>query len=174
MKMLNLGRFALAASGLAVAVAMPAHAQLITNTFATQASMTVVPTTVESHARGASIAVSGNNVDVATSLGSINADGETITAPGTATIATAGDAFTYNVSVVDEDEVLATTLLTTAGAVGRVEDLPAFSTQTTQVGGDAGDAAITALSSGAATAEIGTAVGTTVSVVQQASLSVFK
>ena len=173
MKMLNLGRFALAASGLAVAVAMPAHAQLATNTFATQASITVVPTTVESSARTSAIAISGNNVTVA-SLGSISGDGETITAPGAGTITTAGDAFTYNVSVVDEDEVLATTLLTTAGAVGRVEDLPAFSTQTTQVGGDAGDAAITALSSGAATAEIGTAVGTTVSVVQQASLSVFK
>jgi len=168
MKMLNLGRFALAASGLAVAVAMPAHAQLITNTFATQASMTVVPTTVESHARGASIAVSGNNIEM-TDLGGINADGETITPPEAGALETAGDAFTYNLSVVDEDEVTATVLTD-----GAVDTLPVFSTQTTQVGGRGTDATITALSSGAATAEIGTAVGTTISVLQQSSLSVFK
>lgn len=169
MKMLNLGRFALAASGLAVAVAMPAHAQLATNTFATQASITVVPTTVESSARGASIAISGNNVDVATSLGSISADGTTITPPGAATVVTAGDAFTYNLSVVDEDVVAAPVL-----ATGAVTTLPDYSTQTTQVGGAAGSATVTALSSGEATAVIGTGVGTTVSVLQQASLSVFK
>jgi hypothetical protein len=168
MKMLNLGRFALAASGLAVAVAMPAHAQLATNTFATQASITVVPTTVESSARTSAIAVSGNNVTVA-SLGSISADGATITAPGAGTITNPGDAFTYNVSVVDEDTVAATTL-----SSGAVSALPDYSTQTTQVGGAAGTATVTALSSGEATAVIGTGVGTTVSVLQQASLSVFK
>jgi len=168
MEMLNLGRFALAVSGLAVAVAMPAHAQLATNTFVTQASITVVPTTVESSARTSAIAVSGNNVTVA-SLGSINAAGDIITPPGAATVTTAGGAFTYNLSLVDEDTVAAPVV-----ASGAVTSLPGYSTQTTQVGGAAGSATVTALSSGVATAVIGTGVGTTVSVLQQASMSVFK
>jgi len=167
MKLVHFGRFALAASGLAMAVAMPAHAD-ITHTFATQSSITVLPTTIESSARTASLAVSGNNVTVATSLGSISSDG-VITAPGAATVTVPGSAFTYNVSVADEDTVAGPTI-----ASGTVTATPDYSTQTTQVGGLATGATVTALSSGVGTAVIGTAVGTTVSTLQQASLSVFK
>lgn len=166
MKLVHFGRFALAASGLAMAVAMPAHAD-ITHTFATQSSITVLPTTIESSARTASLAVSGNNVTVA-SLGSISAVG-VITAPGAATVTTEGSAFTYNVSVADEDTVAGPTI-----ASGTVTATPDYSTQTTQVGGLATGATVTALSSGVGTAVISTAVGTTVSTLQQASLSVFK
>lgn len=166
MKLIHFGRFALAASGLAAAMAMPAHAD-ITHTFATQSSISVLPTTIESSARTASLAVSGNNVTVA-SLGSISSDGGTITAPGAATVTTAGSAFTYNVSVADEDTVGAPTI-----GSGTVTNTPDYSTQTTQVGGLGTGATATAVSSGIGTAVIGTAVGTTVSVLQQASLSVF-
>ncbi|XGB41850.1 MAG: hypothetical protein LVS60_16755 [Nodosilinea sp. LVE1205-7] len=62
MKLVHFGRFALAASGLAMAVAMPAHAQLITNSHVTQVTLTVAPATVEATARSASSSMSGSGL----------------------------------------------------------------------------------------------------------------
>ena len=166
MKLVRFGRFALAVSGLAMAVAMPAHAD-VTNTFATQSSITVVPTTVESIARAASVSASGSNVTV-TGLGSISGTGA-VTAPVATGVVNAGSAFTYSASAASQDAPAAVTI--TSGTTGAT---PAYSTQNIQVGGVAGTATVTALSSGLGTAVIGTAVGTTVSTLQQASLSVFK
>jgi hypothetical protein len=166
MKMLNLGRFALAASGLAVAVAMPAHAQLITNSFATQASISIVPTTVESVARGSSSSMSGSNLGAVT-LPVINGTG-TVTA-GVAAGGTVGEAFTFAQSVTEQDTVAAP-VVTNAGAYTTPPD---YSTVNVQLGGVGTGATATATSNNEGTIEFG-ASGSTVSLLQQNSLSVFK
>jgi len=166
MKMLNLGRFALAVSGLAVAVAMPAHAQLITNSFATQASISIVPTTVESVARGSSSSMSGSNVTV-TALPTINATGG-IT-PGAATQTTSGEAFTFAQSVTEQDTVAAP-VVTNAGVYTTAPD---YSTVNVQLGGVGTGATATATSLNEGTITFGGS-GSTVNLLQQNSLSVFK
>lgn len=173
MKLIHFGRFALAASGLAAAMAMPAHAQLITNNHATQVTLTVAPATVEATARSSSSSMSGSGLGTVT-LPVINGTG-TITAGVAAGATTNGGAFSFSQSVADEDTVAAVAI-----SSGQIGTLPTYSSYTAQVGGTAGTLAGIASSDNGFTTGLGGAAvaaggpGTTASVLQQNSVSVFK
>ncbi len=72
------GSIVLAVSGFTLAQAVPAQAQLINTNFATQATLEVAPTTIETTARGASSSMSGSGLTSVT-LPTIDATG-TVTA----------------------------------------------------------------------------------------------
>jgi hypothetical protein len=173
MKLIHFGRFALAASGLAAAMAMPAHAQLITNNHATQVTLTVAPATVEATARSSSSSMSGSGLGAVT-LPVINGTG-TITGGVAAGAATNGGAFSFSQSVADED-----TVAPVAISSGQIGTLPTYSSYTAQVGGNAGTlAGVASSDNGFTTGLGGDAVvaggpGTTASVLQQNSVTVFK
>lgn len=174
MKLVHFGRFALAASGLAMAMAVPAHAQLITNNHATQVTLTVAPATVEATARSASVSMSGSGLGALT-MPVITAAGVITTAGSAAAPATSGGAFSYSQSVADEDTVAPVAI--TSGQLGT---LPTYSSYTAQAGGTAGTLAGIASSDNGFTTGLGGAalvaggVGTTASVLQQNSVTVFK
>jgi hypothetical protein len=172
MKLVHFGRFALAASGLAMAVAMPAHAQLITNNHATQVTLTVAPASFESTARSSSSSMSGSGLGAVT-LPVIGATG-TIT-PGVAAAGTAGGAFSFSQSVADEDTLTAVTVGTNSTAT------PLYSNVSVQVGGTStGLVGTPSSDNGFTTVGLGGVVvglggpGQTASVLQQNSVSVFK
>jgi len=173
MKMLNLGRFALAVSGLAVAVAMPAHAQLITNNHTTEVTLTVEPATFESTARTSSSSMSGSGLGAVT-LPVINATG-TITA-GAAAAGPIGGAFSFSQSAADEDTVASVVVS------GSSVTAPVYSNVSVQVGGTTGSLAGAASSNNGFTTSAGLdgitvvagGAGTSASVLQQNSVTVFK
>ncbi|MFZ4641554.1 MAG: hypothetical protein ACOYMP_14320 [Nodosilinea sp.] len=173
MKYVQFGRFSLVASGLMLAMAVPAHAQLITNNHATQVTLTVAPATVEATARSSSSSMSGSGLGAVT-LPVIGATG-TITGGAAAGPATAGGAFSFSQSVADED-----TVAPVAISSGQIGTLPTYSSYTAQVGGNAGTLAGVASSDNGFTTGLGGAaviaggVGTTASVLQQNSVTVFK
>ncbi len=173
MKLVHFGRFALAASGLAMAMAVPAHAQLITNSHATQVTLTVAPASFESTARTSSSSMSGSGLG-AVVLPVIGATG-TITA-GTAAAGPTGGAFSFSQSVADEDTVA------TVAVSGSSVTAPAYSNHSVQVGGTTASLAGAASSNNGFTTTAGLdgitvvagGAGTTASVLQQNSVSVFK
>ncbi|MBU6230045.1 MAG: hypothetical protein KGQ93_10170 [Cyanobacteria bacterium REEB459] len=173
MKLVHFGRFALAASGLAMAMAVPAHAQLITNNHATQVTLTVAPATVESTARTSSSSMSGSGLG-AVVLPVIGATG-TITA-GTAAAGPTGGAFSFSQSVADEDTVA------TVAVSGSTVTPPTYSNHIVQVGGTKDTLAGAASSNNGFTTTAGLdgivvvagGAGTTASVLQQNSVTVFK
>jgi hypothetical protein len=173
MKLIHFGRFALAASGLAAAMAMPAHAQLITNNHATQVTLTVAPASFESTARTSSSSMSGSGLGAVT-LPVINATGG-LTA-GAAAAGPTGGAFSFSQSVADEDTVA------TVAVSGSTVTAPAYSNVSVQVGGTTGSLAGAASSNNGFTTSAGLdgitvvagGAGTTASVLQQNSVTVFK
>jgi hypothetical protein len=173
MKRVRFGHFALAASGLVAAMAMPAHAQLITNSHATQVTLTVEPATFESTARTSSSSMSGSGIG-AVVLPVIGATG-TITA-GTAAAGPTGGAFSFSQSVADEDTVATVTVS------GSTVTAPQYANISVQVGGTTGSLAGAASSNNGFTTSAGldgiTVVagdaGTSASVLQQNSVTVFK
>jgi len=144
---------------------LPAQAQLINTNFATQATLEVAPTTIETTARGASSSMSGSGLTEVT-LPTIDATG-TVTAGA----ATAPDDLTYNFaqSVNAADTVAPVAI----PADGLVTTTPDYSSYTIQAGGVAGTLAGDATSAGVATITAG-GVGTTATLLQQRSLSVFR
>ena len=173
MKRVRFGHFAMAASGLAVAVAMPAHAQLITNNHATQVTLTVEPATFESTARTSSSSMSGSGLGAVT-LPVINATG-TITA-GAAAAGPIGGAFSFSQSAADEDTVASVVVS------GSSVTAPVYSNVSVQVGGTTGSLAGAASSNNGFTTSAGLdgitvvagGAGTSASVLQQNSVTVFK
>jgi len=159
------GSIVLAVSGFTLAQAVPAQAQLINTNFATQATLEVAPTTIETTARGASSSMSGSGLTGVT-LPTIDATG-TVTAGA----ATAPDDLTYNFaqSVNAADTVAPVAI----PADGLVTTTPDYSSYTIQAGGVAGTLAGDATSAGVATITAG-GVGTTATLLQQRSLSVFR
>ncbi|MBD2429140.1 hypothetical protein [Phormidium sp. FACHB-1136] len=159
------GSIVLAVSGFTLAQAVPAQAQLINTNFATQATLEVAPTTIETTARGASSSMSGSGLTGVT-LPTIDATG-TVTAGA----ATAPDDLTYNFaqSVNAADPVAPVAI----PADGLVTTTPDYSSYTIQAGGVAGTLAGDATSAGVATITAG-GVGTTATLLQQRSLSVFR
>lgn len=159
------GSIVLAVSGFTLAQAVPAQAQLINTNFATQATLEVAPTTIETTARGASSSMSGSGLTSVT-LPTIDATG-TVTAGA----ATAPDDLTYNFaqSVNAADTVAPVAI----PADGLVTTTPDYSSYTIQAGGVAGTLAGDATSAGVATITAG-GVGTTATLLQQRSLSVFR
>lgn len=172
MKLVHFGRFALAASGLAMAMAVPAHAQLITNNHATQVTLTVAPASFEATARSASVSVSGSGLGAVT-LPTISGAGA-ITAGTAAGPATNGGAFSYSHSLADEDAVAAVTVGTNSTAT------PLYSNVSVQVGGTSTGLAGTPSSDNGFTTGLGGVVigvggpGQTASILQQNSVTVFK
>lgn len=166
MKLVHFGRFALAASGLAMAMAVPAHAQLITNNHATQVTLTVAPASFESTARTSSSSMSGSGLG-AVVLPVIGATGG-ITA-GSAAAGPTGGAFSFSQSVADEDTVA------TVAVTGSTVTAPAYSNHSVTVGGTTGSLAGAASSDNAFTTGAGLGgipvvaggAGTTASVLQQ-------
>jgi hypothetical protein len=163
MQRFQFASIALAASGIGLALAVPAQAQL-SSSFATQATLTVAPAIIEASAQGSSSSMSGSGlIDV--TLPVIDATGGI-----TAGLATAPDdlAFSFAQAVNAKDTVGAVTITT-----GQIGSLPTYSDFTATVGGVAGDLAATLTSAGVATITAG-GVGTTASLLQQNSLTVFK
>jgi hypothetical protein len=173
MKLIHFGRFALAASGLAAAMAMPAHAQLITNNHATQVTLTVAPASFESTARSTSVSMSGSGLGALT-MPVITTAGAITTAGSAAAPATAGGAFSFSQSVADEDTLSAVTVGSNSTAT------PLYSDISVQVGGTStGLVGIASSDNGFTTGLGGAAVavggpGQTASVLQQNSVTVFK
>ncbi len=173
MKLVHFGRFALAASGLAMVVAMPAHAQLITNSHATQVTLTVQPATFESTARTSSSSMSGSGLGAVT-LPVIDATGG-ITA-GAAVPGPTGGAFSFSQSAADEDTVA------TVAVTGSSVTAPAYANISVQVGGTTGGLAGAASSNNGFTTSAGLdgitvvagGAGTSASVLQQNSVTIFK
>ena len=173
MKLIHFGRFALAASGLAAAMAMPAHAQLITNNHATQVTLTVAPASFESTARTSSSSMSGSGLGAVT-LPVINATGG-LTA-GAAAAGPTGGAFSFSQSVADEDTVAS------VAVTGSTVTAPQYANISVQVGGTTGGLAGAASSNNGFTTSAGldgiTVVagdaGTSASVLQQNSVTIFK
>jgi hypothetical protein len=169
------GSIVLAVSGFTLAQAVPAQAQLINTNFATQATLEVAPTTIETTARGASSSMSGSGLGAVT-LPVIDGAGTTITAGVAAGPATPGEAFNFTQSVNPLDTVAAVTITNVDGEVatdGRVATTPDYSSYTIQAGGVVGSLAGEVSSAGIATISAGGA-GTTATVLQQRSLSVFR
>lgn len=162
------GSIVLAVSGFTLAQAVPAQAQLINTNFATQATLEVAPTTIETTARGASSSMSGSGLGAVT-LPVINGAGTTITDGVAAGSATVGETFNFAQSVNAADTVAAVAI----PADGLVTTTPDYSSYTIQAGGVAGTLAGDATSAGVATITAG-GVGTTATLLQQRSLSVFR
>jgi hypothetical protein len=171
MQRFQFASIALAASGIGLALAVPAQAQLINSSFATQASISVAPTIIETTARGASASMSGSNLTEVT-LPVIDNDGAiTVGVAGWGTSATGpedGTAFTFSQSVNPLDATEAVQIEN-----GLVAATPEYSNYTITAGGVAGLLEATLTSAGAATITAG-GVGTTASLLQQVSLTVFK
>ena len=146
--------------GVVLAFAAPAHADSI-HKISSSVQLTVNSAATNATRIGNSYSVSGSNVGTSdgTTAGMLTAgtiDSSGVYSPGTITAnqlnATAGEAFSYSVSYTEADAVI-----TNAPTVGAVS---AFSNQTSNASGSAGDLAGTIDTSGAMTLTAGGA-GTT-------------
>ena len=146
--------------GVVLAFAAPAHADSI-HKISSSVQLTVNSAATNATRIGNSYSVSGSNVGTSdgTTAGMLTAgtiDSSGVYSPGTITAnqlsATAGEAFSYSVSYTEADAVI-----TNAPTVGAVS---AFSNQTSNAAGSAGDLAGTIDSSGAMSLTAGGA-GTT-------------
>ena len=135
--------------GVVLAFAAPAHADSI-HKISSSVQLTVNSAATNATRIGNSYSVSGSNVGTSdgTTAGMLSAgtiDTSGVYSPGTITAnqlnATAGEAFSYSVSYTEADAVI-----TTAPTVGAVS---AFSNQTSNAAGTAGDLAGTIDTSGA-------------------------
>ena len=135
--------------GVVLAFAAPAHADSI-HKISSSVQLTVQSAATNATRIGNSYSVSGSNVGTSdgTTAGMLSAgtiDSSGVYSPGTITAnqlnATAGEAFSYSVSYTEADAVI-----TNAPTVGAVS---AFSNQTSNAAGSAGDLAGTIDTSGA-------------------------
>jgi len=140
--------------------ASPASAD-ITHKIQSSISLTVDGAASQATRIGSTLAVSGSNVTLGTapSLGTLTPGAAVGYTPGSYSVTTAGDAFSYTESFIEGDATPSATTVT-SGVVG---SLPMLGNTLTQAGGVAGtlagtiatDGALTVTAGGAGTSAIG-------------------
>lgn len=150
----------LALLAIALSFAPAAHAD-ISHKIQSSIQLTVDGAASQASRIGSTLSVSGNNVTLGTAptLGNLTAGSAVGYTPGSWSVTTAGDAFSYSESFIEGDATPTTTTVT----AGVTPTLPMLGSTTTTAGGVAGslagtiasDNAITLTAGGAGTTAIG-------------------